>query len=95
MAELARFWGIVVAVFFRGEVGRHNRPHIHVFIGDDSASIALDTRKIIVGKLNARDLRLVRLWMKIHDEELHEAWDRAVHGKTPYKIAPLREKDLR
>lgn len=94
MAELTRFWGIVIAIFFRGEVGRHNRPHIHAIFtrGEEEASIALDTGEVLAGKLHPQNLRLVRIWMELHMEELQEAWDLARHGKTPYKIAPLTKK---
>lgn len=92
MAELSRFLGIVVAIFTRGEIGHHNTPHVHVFVGDDDASVAIDGGRVIAGSLRAKDLWLVRHWMAQHKAELHEAWAAAVSGKKPRKIPPLRGK---
>lgn len=89
MAELSRFYGIVVAIFFRGEIGRHRLPHVHVRYAEHSASVALDG-EILDGSLPPTARRLVVKWMLEHEDELRAAWDRARRGLTPARIEPLR-----
>jgi Domain of unknown function (DUF4160) len=89
MAELSRFYGIVIAIFFRGERGRHNLPHIHVRYAEFVASVALDGT-IIEGRLPPTARRLVLRWAHEHQEELEFAWESARRGRTPPKIEPLR-----
>ena len=88
MAELARFYGIVVAIFFRGEVGRHNTPHVHVTYNEFTAAIGFDGQ-VLAGDLPGRARNLVRQWMRAHREELQLAWGRAQRGSRPQKIEPL------
>lgn len=90
MAELSRFLGIVISVFTRGEVGKHNTPHVHVFAGDEEASIAIEGGRVIAGSLRPNNLWLVRHWMDQHYVELLDAWEAAKAGKKPHKIPPLR-----
>jgi hypothetical protein len=90
MAELSRFLGIVVSVFTRGEIGKHNTPHVHVFTSGNSASIAIDGGRVLAGRLRPSDLWLVRYWMKQHKADLHEAWSAATAGKKPRRILPLK-----
>jgi len=90
MAELARFLGIVISVFTRGEVGKHHQPHIHVFAGDEDASIAIHDGRVLAGSLSSKNLWLVRHWMTQHRAALIEAWEAAKAGRKPHKIPPLR-----
>ena len=90
MAELSRFLGIVISVFTRGEIGKHKRPHVHVFAGDEDASIAIDDGNILAGALSSKNLWLIWHWMSQHRAELFEAWEAAKAGKKPHKISPLR-----
>ena len=41
MPELSRFGGMVIYMLFR-DVGKHNKPHVHVYYGDYEAVVALD-----------------------------------------------------
>lgn len=88
MAELSRFYGIVVAIFFRSEYGRHNLPHIHVIYSEHAASVDLRGR-VLAGKLPKRVERMVREWTSEHERELQDAWDQTQRGARPRKIAPL------
>ena len=92
MAELSRFFGIVVVVFTRGEVGQHNKPHVHAFAGDDDVSIAIGSGRVLAGKLRPAELWLLRHWMEQHRDELMDAWEDAIAGRRVRKIAPLRGK---
>ncbi len=88
MAELSRFYGVVVAVFFRGEFGRHRLAHVHVRCKNEWASVDLDGN-VIEGELPSAARWLVRRWMRLHRAELQAAWDDARAGRTPRKIEPL------
>ena len=91
MPELSRFFGIIISVFFE----EHDPPHIHASHGSRRrpewvAQIAIRNGEVLAGYVPVRDLRLVRRWIRLHPEELLEAWDVAQAGGTPKKIKPLR-----
>jgi hypothetical protein len=50
MAELSRFYGIIIRMYF----GDHNPPHFHVFYGGEMAEIDIRTLEIIAGKIPKR-----------------------------------------
>ena len=85
MPEIARFFGIIVRMFYDD----HNPPHFHAEFGDKKAVI--DFRgNILLGDLGSRTaLRLVREWIDLHQVELVEDWELAKTGKQIKKIAPL------
>jgi hypothetical protein len=91
MPELARFYGIVISMFYRD----HNPPHIHVYGGnrrraDWAVQIVIEDGSVLDGEAPDVAVRLVRDWVAIHRDELVEAWNRASVGQQPGKIAPLR-----
>lgn len=91
MPELARFFGIVVTIFFED----HNPPHVHVSHGSRRrpewiAQIAIRDGRVIEGEIPSVALYLVRKWVSLHREELEGAWAAASEGRVPKKIAPLR-----
>ncbi len=50
MPTLARFYGIVIRMYFLGS--EHNPPHIHAIYGEDTAaSILIRVRKLTVAYL--------------------------------------------
>jgi hypothetical protein len=89
MAELSRFYGIVIAIYFRGEVGRHNTPHVHVSYSGESAQVGLDG-EILAGWLPRTAHRLVRQWLREHGDEVAAAWQSARQGRRVRRIEPLQ-----
>lgn len=89
VAELARFYGIVVAIFFERSA-RHHRPHVHARYAGDVVSVAIDDGEVLAGSMHPTGLRLVRQWVRLHQPELSRAWRDAVAGRTPARIEPLR-----
>ena len=75
MAELARFYGIVIAMFYRD----HGRAHIHAYYAGKVAVISVDDGKVIVGQIPRASLRLLRT-----------AWAKAKKGENVGRIRPLR-----
>ena len=91
MAELARFYGIVISIFFR-DYGKHRRPHIHASYAEHAASIAIDTGALLDGRLPRPVLHLVREWLSNHRPEVWEAWYLASAGKNPGKISKRKKR---
>lgn len=88
MAELSRFYGIVVAIYFRGEVGRHKWPIVYVTYSGDSAQVALDG-DILAGWLPKTAHRLVKQWLRLHADEVETEWTHARQGQLVRGIEPL------
>ena len=85
MAELARFYGIVVSIFFRDQ-DKHQRPHIHASYAEFAVSVAFDNGAVLAGRFPGPALHLVRDWLKRHRAAVQEAWRLASSGKNPGKI---------
>jgi|HubBroStandDraft_2_1064218.scaffolds.fasta_scaffold230869_3 hypothetical protein len=91
MPELARFYGIVITMYFRD----HSPPHIHIYGGNRrrpewAAQVTLRDGTLLDGDAPDVALRLVGDWVALHRDELLEAWRRARTGQEPGRIAPLR-----
>jgi len=85
MAELSRFFGIIIAMFGSD----HNPPHIHVRYGDYEAIITIQ-KEIIKGEIPVRILKLVLTWIDLHRDELLVNWENAQKGLELNKIEPLK-----
>lgn len=85
MPEVARFFGIVIAMFYND----HDPPHFHARYGGQRAIVAIDTLAVLEGRLSPRVLGLVTEWAALHREELRENW-RLARQQVPLRtIAPL------
>lgn len=73
MPVLARFYGIVIRMYFLGS--EHNPPHIHAIYGEDTAALDIRSGEIIDGHLPKRAALLVKEWMTLHKDELIEMWE--------------------
>jgi len=85
MPELARFFGIIIAMYYND----HAPPHFHAKYGQDQAVIRIDDGQLIEGFLGTRALRLVEEWRLLHVEELLRDWDCAQNREPLTKIDPL------
>jgi len=86
MPEISRFFGIVVSMYFDD----HPLPHFHAFYAGEEVEVAIETRKIVNGRISSRALALVAEWAAIHVDELRADWALAKAGQPLSKIAPLR-----
>jgi hypothetical protein len=86
VAELARFYGIVMAFFPRD----HGVPHVHAFYAEHAASIRIADGKLLEGRLPGPAMAHARRWIALHRAELTAAWIDWRAGRVPGKIAPLR-----
>lgn len=72
MPVIARFYGMVVKMYFLGS--EHNPPHIHVVYGEYLGVIDLRTLEMLEGDLPRKALSLVQEWTGQHQAELMEMW---------------------
>lgn len=84
MAELCRFYGIIIYMYGFD----HNPPHFHFTYGDFECIMYLDGY-IVEGKAPGKVIKKVEKWTKIHRKELLDAWERAKNGEEIPKINPL------
>lgn len=89
MPTISMFYGILVLMYFRDNQ-RHSLPHIHARYQGQEAVIAIQDGSLLEGSIPARQLRMVRVWMDIHREDLLVNWELAVEGDLPFRIAPLQ-----
>ena len=79
MPEVARFYGIVVKMFF----GDHPPPHFHAVYGEHVGLFNVDTLKMMEGDLPNRARGLVVEWAHLHKEELKRMWESQEFRKLP------------
>jgi hypothetical protein len=58
--------------------GDHPPPHVNVVESGRVASVAIETRTVLRGRLSPQALRKVKDWVDNHEEQLLVTWDRAV-----------------
>lgn len=85
MPELARFYGIVIRMYFAD----HPPPHFHAFYSSHEALLSIDDGAVLAGSLPSRALGLIREWSDLHRAELRACWERAAHHQPPGSIDPL------
>jgi Domain of unknown function (DUF4160) len=81
MPEIARFYGIIIKLFF----GDHSPPHFHAVYGEHNALFAIETLQMIEGDLPNRAKKLVIEWATIHQTELLSMWNE----QSFHKLSPL------
>ena len=85
MPEVARFFGIIITMFYND----HAPPHFHARYGRQRAMIGVASLTVLAGQLSPRALGLVTEWGVIHRGELEENWELA-RRRAPLKpIRPL------
>ena len=82
MPEIARFYGIIIKIFFSNE---HNPPHFHAVYGEYNGSFSILDLKMIEGDLPRKAQRLIIEWANKHKEEIINMWN----TKTLKKLPPL------
>jgi len=85
MAEISRFYGIIISMFGN----EHNPPHFHIKYGNYKALYVL-RKGIIKGEIPIKVLKKVDDWVVIHEKELQKNWELIQNGKEVIKIEPLK-----
>ena len=86
MPEIARFYGIVIKMFFED----HNPPHFHAYYGEYEVLIEINSFAVFAGLLPPRALGLVIEWATLHQEELSNNWKKARGHELLNPIDPLK-----
>lgn len=73
MPVIARFYGMVVKMYFLGS--EHNPPHFHVIYNEYLGAIDIQTLEMLEGDLPNKALAMVREWAKLHQAELLDIWN--------------------
>ncbi|MBN1932062.1 MAG: DUF4160 domain-containing protein [Desulfobacterales bacterium] len=79
MPEIARFYGIIIKLFF----GDHPPPHFHAVYGEYIGLFNIDTLEMIEGDLPNRAKKLVVEWANINKKELKHMWEAQEFRKLP------------
>ena len=79
MPVIARFYGIVVKMYFL----EHGVPHFHAIYGECVGVFNLSTLNMMEGDLPPRAKRLVLAWARRYRKELTEMWKRQDYVQLP------------
>ena len=82
---LARFYGIVIAMFYR----EHEPPHFHARYGGRHMTVLIDSLDRMDGSLPRRAENMVFEWARRHQQELRANWQRAQQRVPLEPIQPL------
>jgi phosphomannomutase len=85
MPEISRFFGIVIAMYYK----EHAPPHFHAKYAGQRASFSIPELQIIEGGLPRRAISLVLEWAFLHRDELMDNWLRADRQEGLLSIEPL------
>ncbi len=89
MLVILILYGIIIRLYFYDK-GKHNVAHIHAEYSAFEAIFEIGTRKFLSGSILNKKIKLVHLWMEIHQEELIADWNLASKGDDVFKIKLLR-----
>ena len=79
MPEIARFYGIIIKIFF----GDHTPPHFHAVYGEHNAVFNIETLEVIEGDLPDRARKLVSEWAQAYQRELKQIWESQEFRRLP------------
>ena len=86
MPEIARFYGIVIRMYFDD----HEPPHFHAVYADAEAVVGIHPIRVLKGALPRRALSLVVEWAALHQPELLANWERLRANRPGRGVEPLR-----
>ena len=81
MPEIARFYGIIIKMFFKPK--EHEPSHIHALYGEHIGIFNIETLKMTEGDLPAKAQELVTEWLKQNQKELLKMWETQTISKLP------------
>ena len=72
MPEIARFYGIIIKMFFKPK--EHDPAHIHALYNEFVGVFDIHTLEMTEGDMPHRAQQLVREWLSAHKDELLNMW---------------------
>ncbi len=79
MPEIARFYGIIIKIYFND----HNPPYFHAYYGEYDGAFDIQTLEMIYGDLPKKAQELVREWAEQYREKIMEMWKTKKIEKLP------------
>jgi hypothetical protein len=79
MPVIARFYGIIIKMYFK----EHGVAHFHAVYGEFNGVFDIKTLEMIEGDLPPRAQRLVREWAKTYCDELAKMWKSREYKQLP------------
>ena len=79
MPVIARFYGILVKMYFR----EHGTPHFHAVYGEYNGVFDVETLEMIEGDLPRRAQRMIKEWATHYKAELMSMWKTQAYKKLP------------
>lgn len=83
MPEIARFYGIIIKMFFKPK--EHEPSHVHALYGEFVGTFNINTGEMIEGDLPLKAQNLVKEWLSLYSSELQRMWN----DQTITKLPPL------
>lgn len=81
MPEIARFYGIIIKMFFKPK--EHEPSHIHALYGEYIGIFDIESHEMINGDLPGKAQELVKEWLNLYAEQLQAMWDTQKIDKLP------------
>lgn len=81
MPEVARFYGIVIKMFYKPK--EHEPSHIHALYGEYVGLFEVQTSQMLEGDLPEKAQELVKEWLEKYRHELQEMWEKQKIEKLP------------
>ena len=81
MPEIARFYGIVIKMFFKPK--EHEPSHIHALYGECVGEFNVQTFEMMEGDLPPKAQMLVQEWLSLYSDQLQAMWDTQEIKKLP------------
>ena len=89
MPNISEFYGITIWMYgFDNQ--KHKTPHIHAEYSGKWSVYSIETGELLEGERLPGKNRKIKKWTKLHKDELMDDWTKAINGKNPDKISPLK-----
>jgi hypothetical protein len=79
MPVIARFYGILIKIYFR----EHGVPHFHALYGEYNGVYEIESLEILEGDLPNRAHKMVQEWAALYGDDLLEMWETQNFKKLP------------
>jgi hypothetical protein len=79
MPVIARFYGILIKMYFR----EHGVAHFHAIYGEYNGVFNIETLEMIEGDLPRRAQKLIREWARTYQSDLLDMWNTQQFRKLP------------
>lgn len=83
MPEIARFYGIIIKMFFKPK--EHDPAHIHALYNEYVGVFDVHTNEMIEGDMPLRAQQMVKEWIAVNQKALLDMW----HTQQIVKLPPL------